>query len=191
MTERKQTVYSLNPTHVVAHRGEGGARIENGDRDSTDALDELTAYVHRTGKVVVVLVSVLCALALTALAVGLVAFATASQQKTGGGSGAYGGAQYVSANGIYVNASSCMTDAQLQTVGYFVVNVKATHGAVYSLRPASTVRIPVTTTSCGTALLVRSLDPTYDVMLVETNAALITKAQTVQMVTLLMTETPL
>jgi hypothetical protein len=182
-------MYSINPAgEAVVRRGEGGARMEDGSRrDMVDAYDELTAHVHRVGKVLVVLVSIMCALGLCAFAVGIVAFAT--RPTAAAGAFAAGGARYAGAAGRPLDPpSSCMTDAQLQNYDYYVVNAKATHGAVYTVRAASTVRLPVTTSSCGSALLVRSLDPTYDVMLVDTSAVLMTKEQSLQMVTLLMKE---
>jgi hypothetical protein len=149
-----------------------------------DAIDDLNAVFRRLGKPLVALTAALCVLALGAGALNAVAYF--SRNRACSSTGDNPGVVLVAGGSYYQTVSSCMSDEQLQAVQFFVVSPTATNGVTYSLRPASTLRVPVATSPCGSALLVRSLDPDYDALLVGTTADLLTKVQSSQMVAYVM-----
>ena len=86
------------------------------------------------------------------------------------------------------NTSGCMTDDELRDATIFIVDLEETVGITYGLRADSIVRLPVSNSTCGRALLVRAADPDNDVLMVEREAVLINKQQTSNMLTYIMTD---
>jgi hypothetical protein len=172
----------MNPTYKTAE-------LERGARLTVDALDDLAATTRRVGRPLVATVAGLCGLALVALGLNAALLATWLAQHGACADQPAQPAQLVP-GGLYVAApSSCMSDVQLQAVSAFPVNLRATNGALLSLRPASTLRVPSNATACG-ALLVRSLDPDYDALLVGAEASLLTKVQSASLVQIVLMAAP-
>jgi hypothetical protein len=125
---------------------------------------------------------------LVLLGIGVGGFGQADTDANGGAQVLYpdGREPTVAPVNYFVNASGCMTDEELRDATLFVVDLQGTLGVTYGLRADSVLRVPVTNTSCGRALLVRAADPDVDVLVIDTDAVLIKKEETQSMLDYIM-----
>ena len=181
--------HTLNPSYSF-RVGEAGPREEKAfvEKPLSDSVDELAAAARRVGKPLVGAVTALFALSVLSFCANVVLLTTTARAgsclASANGVAAAAGLELVNGGAYFRTTSSCMSDQQLQAVPFFVVNSKATNGLVFSLKPASTLRVPVNSSQCKSGVLVRSFDPSYDAYLVDDNAVLFTKAQSQQLVAL-------